>query len=476
MTSIGKFSHASESLSNPSVPALFLAMTGPKPFQAADFIKIWKSKDISNKHPRFEQRLDSTNDGYFAPAKKSLEERVTDTTLPKALYRKELAVSISELLSNPLDIYRSLWEAKVAFGDLGASGAISQFKVKQISDKFESIVMFRSHHAMADGTSLASGLLDLCDEAEELKEEIKTQLKKHVGKTKTLLEKIRKWLQQIIWLCIGIVNSIFYQIFLWGSMPKNPFEVALTLSGSDDHSSIARTISWCDAAPVAEIKKVAKALGQDITINDVVVSCVSYAISKQLEAHRLRLEASGKVLPLFKHINVVVPVHLTGGVLLPNKPMGNMIGAFCARVPGEGAKKRLEEVHETFSWLKRSPSALLAYLLARTSTAVLPLSWNKFMIQKGSCNACAAISNVKSSPRKLHIGEGSQTIQSVAGFLPLPPGVPVGVTVCSYAGTLTLTVAAQPWAVPDADQFLLWVLEEYQRLLKSSGVLQTSKN
>jgi len=425
-------------------------------------------------HPRFEQRLDRTNDGYFAQATKPLEQRVTDTTLPKTLYRKELASSISELLTTPLEVYESLWEIKISSGELGASGAISRFKAKQISDKFESLVLFRSHHAMADGTSLVAGLLDLCDEAEELKEQIKMQFKKHVGKNKTLLEKIRKWLERIVWFCRGMVHSIFYQIMILWGMPRNPFDVVLTLSGSEDHSNIGRTISWCDAAPVAEVKKVAQALGQDITINDVMVSCVSFAISKQLEEHRSRLDACGKSLPVFKHVNVVVPVHLTGGVLLPNRPMGNMIGAFCARIPGEDATNRLEKVHDTFSWIKRSPSALLAHLFARTSTAFLPLSWNKLMIQKGSCNACAAISNVKGSPQKLHIGEGSQTIQSVAGFVPLPPGVPIGVTLCSYAGNLALTASAQPWAVPDADRFLLWVLEEYQRLLKKSGVSQNN--
>ena len=56
----------------------------------------------------------------------------------------------------------------------------------------------------------------------------------------------------------------------------------------------------------------------------------------------------------------------------------------------------------------------------------------------------------------------------MAGFLPLPPGIPVGVVVMSYAGVVSLTVTAQPWAVPDADQFLVWMLEEYQRLLRES--------
>jgi hypothetical protein len=37
--------------------------------------------------------------------------------------------------------------------------------------------------------------------------------------------------------------------------------------------------------------------------------------------------------------------------------------------------------------------------------------------------------------------------------------------VSSYNQRVSLSVTAEPWAVPDADQFLEWVSEEYQTLL-----------
>jgi hypothetical protein len=55
-------------------------------------------------------------------------------------------------------------------------------------------------------------------------------------------------------------------------------------------------------------------------------------------------------------------------------------------------------------------------------------------------------------------------LESAAGFLPLPPGIPIGVVVQSYAGAVSRTVNAEKWAVPDADKFLGWVLEECGRL------------
>ncbi len=41
----------------------------------------------------------------------------------------------------------------------------------------------------------------------------------------------------------------------------------------------------------------------------------------------------------------------------------------------------------------------------------------------------------------------------------------------SYAGTVSLTVNAKRWAVPDADKFLGWVLDEYGRLHEEASRL-----
>ena len=82
MTSIGRFSHESETFGNPSVPTVFMVLTGPKPFTSSDFIQLWRERGVSEKHPRFEQRIDETKPGYFSAATKDLDHRVPDTTFP----------------------------------------------------------------------------------------------------------------------------------------------------------------------------------------------------------------------------------------------------------------------------------------------------------------------------------------------------------------------------------------------------------
>jgi hypothetical protein len=96
---------------------------------------------------------------------------------------------------------------------------------------------------------------------------------------------------------------------------------------------------------------------------------------EQLEQHRKRLAICAtttedadkekkqatkrreEFVPTFDHINIVVPVHLSGGVLLPGQSIGNFIGAFAARIQVRPRCCRMDnkmdtivlmEVHKTF--------------------------------------------------------------------------------------------------------------------------------
>jgi hypothetical protein len=63
----------------------------------------------------------------------------------------------------------------------------------------------------------------------------------------------------------------------------------------------------------------------------------------------------------------------------------------------------------------------------------------------------------------------------MTGFYPLPPGLPVGVLVQSYGNVVSLSVTAEKWAVPDADQFLAWVLDEYKLLCTEASMAKSQE-
>jgi len=253
-----------------------------------------------------------------------------------------------------------------------------------------------------------------------------------------------------------------------------------------------RSISWCDAAPLDEANRITKAIskkmGGKITLNDLFVSCVSAAVVRQLIEHEefmapMAEHARKSVVP---SINVVVPVHLRGGLIMPGESVGNNIGAFVAQVPGEMKHdavggdtndcpaERLIRVHRSLSRIKHSPAPVVSHYIAKFCSDYLPESWTQSIFTRANANASVVVSNSRGSSKKLHIR--GMAIESAAGFLPLPPGIPVGVVVQSYAGYVSISVTAEKWAVPDADKFLGWVLEEYQRLAKEASALENTKS
>lgn len=520
MTSIGRFSMKSENPSNLSNVTFFLALAGSKSESNApeggmtvpEFESTWLRQAMHTRHPRFHSRVSRDDDRFFemetvdGDPKAEVHRHAAETMRPIG-YRNDLRGRIEHLLTEKFDVMNKLWEVHISNGELGSSGAISRLKVDNIrreemaaanggstagSTETETILLFRAHHALADGVSLIAALADLSDEAEEFRSMVKEEMKrrKAKGKDVSLLRKLATYLRRLIWFCLGSIRALTYQGYLLLSTPRNPFECVLRVRSDEAAAAFpGRSVSWCDAAPLDEVKAIARAAGKGVTLNDVFVSCVTYAVAKQLAEHRGRMDlldesleemggegagfrsvsVSASSKPVGK-INVVLPVHLYGGANPPGSSVGNRIGALVARCPGEmmtgsdstTATDRLGQVHASLASVKGSPIVLLSWLAAKLCSDYLPDSATKSLFRNANANAAAVVSNSRGSASKMHIN--GRTVESAAGFLPLPPGVPVGVVVQSYAGVVSLSLTAERWAVPDGDRFMGWILEEYRRL------------
>jgi len=129
---------------------------------------------------------------------------------------------------------------------------------------------------------------------------------------------------------------------------------------------------------------------------------------------------------------------------------------------------------ETLWNRKRTPAAVWAFLTAKTFGSVLGRlgGWTPWLFQKAHANASVVVTNIRGPEHPLHLD--GRRVASTLGFLPLPPGIPIGLVVASYANNLSLTLTAEPWAVPDAEQFLSWVVDEYRTL--ASHALHDAKD
>lgn len=529
MTPIGRFSLKTETETNPSVPTVFIALSSPPEDKKIDkesspgenifnnynddvmtvseFISTWHKRNMPSLHPRYHFTVSSSKDGHFDSSTDSTlennknEEPTTTTkkvdlsdhvseTLHMQVYREDLKKRVEELVSSAMDVQDKLWSVQISSGDLGSSGAISKHKVEQIKKERmpeatsrsrsnrplkETVLLFKCHHAMADGVSLAASISDLLDEAGEIRQKIEMEIKKRRKKSKELKwwQKLLKVVQKLIWFLLGSVHAMLHHMYLLLTTRKNPFLIALD-EDSADSLTCGRSISWCDIASVEEVRMVAKKLGgKNTTVNDVFVSCISAAISRQLAQHKAKSQIMNAAAGTdykkqgIKTMNVVIPAHLAGGIIPPGKGMGNLIGAFVARVPCEmkddsTSSDRLVNVHNSLDKCKRSPAPILSYLMAKFVAQYIPERMAVNFFRHSGANAAVAISNTRGPDQKVHIN--GKPVESTGGFLPLPPNIPVGVLVSSYGSMVSLSINAERWAVPDADQFMTWILEEYKAL------------
>lgn len=487
MTAIGGFSLHSETISNPSLITWFVATAGAptlssntnhntlntqekEDMSVFEFIQLWNRKDLSNRHPRFHSKVKNGELEYATP---QLEKHVSQT-LEYNIPRLELKCRIEEMLTNSgriLPLEEKLWEAQITNGPLGSSGAISQSKSQKLGKDIsrETVVLFRSHHCIGDGVSLSAALMDLTDESEYFQKLIQKQLKKRRKKVKGFVRKWMAVLKKMIWFWMGSMKAFMYQGYLFCMSGTHPYQFILD-HHSNDHSSekiVGRSVSWCDAVSLSEANQVAKTLYSKATINDLFVTCVSAAITRQIAFHFEKMGSKSKDhTQTPSHINVVIPVHLMGGVLPPGYSLSNKIGAMAARIPtlssSDSHEDALVQTSQTLSFLKKTPTALLSHLLAKGITSIFSPSVASFVLANSNQNAAFVLSNVRGPSEKIH-WNGREVI-SMGGFVPLPPGMFVGIAVQTYNGMVSLTLNADKRIVPDADLFLKWVLEEYTSL------------
>jgi len=533
MTSIGHFTLKSQTSQNLSIPTFFIALASnlssndsipvdllpykkPSDFTLSELESIWAKKNMAHLHPRFHSKICTKDEGFFIQDASQIDrfrllQDYARETLHPFSYRVDLQKRIEYLLTQPMETSKHLWEVYISNGPLGSSGAISQKKVaayeRKGADKAaqeykdvnismideqnkhyikprETLLLFRAHHAIADGVSLVAALGDLVDEADKINLHLNDEIRKRqeLLRWQRPLQRICRFLINCVRFFIGALLAFFRHLYFMAiAWNHNPFLNATHTSkftnvDSSDVYQSTRSVSWCEIATVEEVKSIAKTVGPNVTINDVFVSCVTRALAHQLSEHRERiaLESHSKASQKEEnYINIVIPVHLFGGIHIPGSEMGNRIGAFVARVPCEGKRdvgmteyssiKHLESVHASLQAVKNSPSAIISFLIAKVSTTCLPSSWVKFLFRQMSANAAAVITNTRGFPMKVHIN--GRSVEAVAGFLPLPPGIPVGVVIQSYNDMISISLTAEKWAIPDADRFLGWVLEEYENVL-----------
>lgn len=364
-------------------------------------------------HPRLEQLVSDALLPLAPPrwvrAKRfDLDAHFHRVALPRPGGKAELAAFIGDLVGQPLDFGRPLWSLHLVEG-LGGHGA----------------VVGRFHHSLGDGQAMVRMLLTLTDETP-------AGWKRRVRPPAQDGDRDGGGRGPLGW----VAGNIFSLPQVARTAVDGAATLArLTLLGGDPPSSLRgrlgmlKAVSWTDPVPLTAVKHVARTFGA--TVNDVVVSSIAGGMGAYLRS------AGGETRGL--SVRAMVPVNLR-----PEDDVGmhgNRFSLVYLALPlgVEDPVERLRKVKAEMDRIKVSLEPAAGWLLVQ-GLGFLPPQIEALASRFYADKASLVLTNVIGPRRPLYIG--GDRIRQMTFWEPQSGGLGVGVSIYSYAGSLTVGVVA----------------------------------
>jgi hypothetical protein len=160
-------------------------------------------------------------------------------------------------------------------------------------------------------------------------------------------------------------------------------------------------------------------------------------------------------------INIAVPVNLRNP-LEPVTSLGNKIGSYLVELPlqGDGAS-RLQIICLHMQRNKRLPEPHLTHTISQIFSH-MPKRLTNMVFKGFSQQASAVLTNVRGPTKQISFL--GRPVRTLAGFVPPPIGIAIGVAVGSYADDLALTFNVDENIIPDPSLLMQFFLDEYEDL------------
>ena len=361
-----------------------------------------------------------------------------------------LAALVSDLLGRPLDMTRPPWQLLVVSVQDAAGPRTA--------------VVARLHHCIADGIALAGVLLSLTDDqastppgqvpaaTTDLRDPRRPGLVRRVADgTQDVAE-----VTDVDVLPRGVRQAAGAVRFAWRVAATG---LALVFASRDPRTRLSGRIgrrkvaAWCDPIDLRLVKRLAAAL--DVTVNDVLLAATAGALRSHLLAHGDRPH----------DLRIFVPVDLRPrGEPVPAS-LGNRFGLVFLRLPvGEpDVVARVRAVHERMGTVKGAAQAASTFALLAIIGA-LPSWGHRLAVRLLGSKSSAVVTNVP-GPREPVWLAGAR-VTRIVFWVPQAGSVGLGVSILSYAGDVTVGVAADHNLVPDPGELTAAVRAEVDALVR----------
>jgi WS/DGAT/MGAT family acyltransferase len=395
---------------------------------------------LVERYPRFRQRV-GTGGVLGAPRWEGdpafrLEAHLRHTRLRAPGDRAALEAMVGASMSTPLDFSRPLWELHLIEGYEAGSA-----------------LLLRVHHCIADGISLARVLLSLTDEraggggerAEGgVEEETPGALvrllrgaRTVVGSTRSAWKRGSELLAEPIQLMDLAVEgargaSALSKLLTLSQDPPSPFRGEL---GTE------KRVTWSQPVPVGKVREIGHGTGS--TVNDVVMAVEAGTLRRYVEARGQSPE----------DLRAVVPVNLRPLSEPIPRELGNRFGVVFLPLPlgVEDPVARLWELKRRMDRLKRSPEAAVTFGML-TAAGMAPAPVERAAVEVMRRKASLVMTNVPGPKRPVYLA--GARLGGVMFWVPTAARLGVGLSIFSYAGHVTLGVAADAGLVPEPRELI----------------------
>jgi diacylglycerol O-acyltransferase len=376
----------------------------------------------------------------------SLDRHVRRSALPGEAGRAELKERVSDLMSDPLDREKPLWQMQLIEEYQGGSA-----------------IIVRLHHCIGDGMALLQVLLSLADEyfdpsrfpstddrskllpgpvrgaIQTLQGTVTTGRRLLTESAKSLVSPSHALRRAKQGLSVGAALSKFLSL---------PNDSETPLKGE---LGVTQRATWSAPIDLARVKRIGHVV--DAKVNDVLLGAVAGALRYYVDT---RGELDGE-----ESVRALIPVNLRP----PEQAfkLGNRFGLVFLDLPVglDDRLKRVLTVKRRMDEIKGSAEAVAALGILE-GLGYVPLSVEDQAVRHFSNKASAVMTNVPGPQEPLHMK--GRRLQHVMPWVPRAGHVGLGVSIFSYDGEVRLGIACDAGLIPDPDTIIDGFQHEFDRL------------
>jgi WS/DGAT/MGAT family acyltransferase len=258
----------------------------------------------------------------------------------------------------------------------------------------------------------------------------------------------RNALERAAWKSVKLVNELSQFLV---EPEDSPSSLKRALLGR-------RQCRWSPPVSLDRFRRIAEVTG--VKINDVLLSCVTSALRRHLQAD------SGQTAAIQLEdtvLHAAVPVDIRDRLPEDIKPEANALGNYFGTVfvplpvDGESSLERLFRIKHETRRLKKSWQPGISWALTG-SASMIPEIWRQPLADLFCRKASAVVSNVPGTPEPRYLAGCRITEQMF--WVPQAGDIGLGVSVVSYAGQVQFGVVADEAVMPLPEAFLNNCLQE----------------